>query len=88
MPVHTLMTLRGIAELKLATLCCRSGCVAYPLHRSASTITGSTYTQGHLGGIIGGREEGERSREEAGKDKRGMESNIPVGGCCRISGCM
>ncbi len=37
--------------------------------------------------MIEGREEGGRSREGAGKDERGRESSMPVGGCCKISGC-
>lgn len=49
-------------------------------------ITGSTYPQGHLGGVIGGREEGGISREEAGINERGRASSMPVGGCCKISG--
>lgn len=38
-----------------------------------------TYPQGHLGGVIGGREDGGRSREEVGKDGRGRESGMAVG---------
>lgn len=48
--------------------------------------TGIAYPQGHLGGVMGGREEEGRSREEVGKDERGRGISMPVGDFCKISG--
>lgn len=55
---HLLMTLCGIVEIKTA-LRCPLGYVhvAQLLSSGAPAIAGSSYPQGHLGDVIGGRDE-------------------------------
>lgn len=86
--LHTrlLMTLHGTAEIKPAQLQCHRGCAAQLSTRTACVITGSTYPQGHLEGIIGGTEQWQRGEEEQRQDWRpgvGCQS----GRCSTISGC-
>lgn len=53
------------------------------VHCRARVITGSIFLQGHLGGVIGGREKAGRIKEEAGRGEGGSRwGGTPMGGCC------